>query len=154
MAGRAGFKAGMIGAAVMLIWTVIGRFFPMSGILVWVSVGVSLLIYAGTGVLAGFLLAPPRTPGKGVGAGAISGLISGLIAGVVGVVIMAIQMASGGDIPGLTPQQMQQMRQLTESGMDPTTLALLTIPSLVCIMGIGSGLAAIGGAVICAVKPD
>jgi hypothetical protein len=154
MAGKAGFKAGMIGTAVMLIWTVIGRLLPMSGVLVWVSAGVSLLIYAGTGVLAGFLLAPPRTLGKGAGAGAIAGLISGLIAGVVGVGIMVIQMASGGDIPGLTPQQMQQMQQLTESGMDPTTLALLTIPSLVCIMGIGSGLAAIGGAVISAVRPD
>lgn len=154
MAGKAGLKAGLIGTAVMLVWTVIGRFLPMSGALVWVSAGVSLLIYTGIGVLAGFFLAPPRTPGKGAGAGAIAGLISGVIAGVVGVVILIIQMASGGNIPGLSPEQMQQMQQLTESGMDPTMFAVLTIPSVVCIMAIGSGLAAIGGAILGAVKPD
>jgi len=86
VAGKAGLKAGLIGTAVMLVWTVIGRFLPMSGGLVWVSAGVSLLMYAGIGVLAGFFLAPPRTPGKGAGAGAIAGLVSGVIAGVVGIV--------------------------------------------------------------------
>ena len=151
MAGKAGLKAGLIGTAVMLVWTVIGRFLPMSGGLVWVSAGVSLLMYAGIGVLAGFFLAPPRTPGKGAGAGAIAGLVSGVIAGVVGIVIMTIQLASGGDVPGLSPQQMQQ---LIEMGMDPTMFALFALPSVVCIMAIGSGLAAIGGAVFAAVKPD
>jgi hypothetical protein len=154
VAGKAGLKAGLVGTAVMLVWTVIGRFLPMSGGLVWVSAGVSLLMYAGIGVLAGFFLAPPRTPGKGAGAGAIAGLVSGVIAGVVGVVIMTIQLASGGDVPGLNPQQMQQMQQLTEGGMDPTMFALFALPSVVCIMAIGSGLAAIGGAVFAAVKPD
>jgi hypothetical protein len=105
-------------------------------------------------VLAGFFLAAPRTPGKGAGAGAIAGLISGVIAGVVGVVILNIQIASGGAVPGLSPEQMQGIQQLTESGMDPAMFALLTIPSVVCVMGIGSGLAAIGGAIFAAVKPD
>jgi hypothetical protein len=151
MAGKAGLKAGLIGTAVMLVWTVIGRFLPISGAWVWVSSGVSLLMYAGIGVLAGFFLAVPRTPGKGAGGGAIAGLISGVIAGVVGVVILNIQMASGGAVPGLSPEQMQQ---LTESGIDPAMFALLTIPSVVCVMAIGSGLAAIGGAIFAAVKPD
>jgi hypothetical protein len=105
MAGKAGLKAGLIGTAVMLVWTVIGRFLPVSGAWVWVSSGVSLLMYAGIGVLAGFFLALPRTPGKGAGAGAIAGLISGVIAGVVGVVILNIQIASGGAVPGLSPEQ-------------------------------------------------
>lgn len=43
----------MIGTGVMLVWTVIGRFLPLSGAMVWVSSGVSLLLYAGVGVLAG-----------------------------------------------------------------------------------------------------
>jgi len=151
VAGKAGLKGGLIGTAIMLVWTVIGRFVPMSGVLVWVSAGVSLLIYTGTGVLAGSFLALPRTPGKGAGAGAIAGLISGVIAGAVGIAIMVIQMASGGDIPGLNPQQMQQ---LTEMGMEPGMLAIFAIPGMVCVMAIGSGLAAIGGAIFAAIRPD
>ncbi len=107
-----------------------------------------MLIYVGIGVLAGFFLAPPRTPGKGAGAGAIAGLISGGISGVVGSVIMSIRWARGMGIPGLDPQQMQQ---LTESGMDPR---LFAIPGAICGMAIGAGLAAIGGAIFAAIKPD
>ncbi len=54
MVGKAGLKAGLVGTAVMAVWTVIGRFIPPSGALMWVSSGVSLLLYAGIGVLAGF----------------------------------------------------------------------------------------------------
>lgn len=151
MTGKAGVKAGLIGTAAMVVWTVIGRFLPLSGAWVWVSSGVNLLMYAGIGVLAGTLLTPPRRPGKGAGAGAIAGLVSGLIAGAVGTAILTMQMAGGGDVPGLTPQQRQQ---LTETGLDPKMLALLAIPGVVCITAIGSGLAAIGGAILAAVKPD
>ena len=156
MAGKAGLKAGLIGFFLMLVWTVIGQLVPMTGVLRWVSTAASLALYAGIGVLAGFFLAPPRTPGKGAGSGAIAGVISGLIAGVVGIVILFVQMSrGGGSIPGLTPEQMQQMEQVAESGMDPTTLiAISAVPSVACIMAVGSGLAAIGGAIIGAIKPD
>jgi hypothetical protein len=108
-------------------------------------------LYAGTGLLAGVFLTPPRAPGKGAGAGAIAGVISGLIAGGVGIAILLVQISSGGDVPALTPQQMEQIRQVGESGFP---LPLLLAPSAVCIMAIGSGLAAIGGAILSAVKPD
>ena len=81
MAGKAGLKAGLIGTAVMLMTTLINQFLPISGGLVYAICGVNMLIYAGIGVLAGFFLASPRTPGKGAGAGAIAGLISGGISG-------------------------------------------------------------------------
>ena len=153
MAGKAGLKAGLIGLVVMLVWTVVGQLVPMTGALRWASTAASLALYAGIGVLAGFFLAPPRTPGKGAGAGAIAGVLSGLIAGVVGMVILFVQMSrGGGNIPGLTPDQMQQM---AESGMDPTTLIVISaVPSVACVMAVGSGLAAIGGAIIAAIKPD
>lgn len=155
MAGKAGLKAGLIGVVVMLVWTVIGRLVPMTGVLMWVGMAVGLVLYAGIGVLAGFFLAPPRKPGKGAGAGAIAGVISGLIAGVVGMVILFVQMSGGGGIPGLNAEQLQQMEQLAESGMNNTTLiAISAVPSVACIMAIGSGLAAIGGAIIAAIKPD
>jgi hypothetical protein len=151
MTGKAGLKAGLIGTAVMLVWTVIGRLVPISGVWVWVSSAVSLLLYAGTGVLAGVFVSPPRAPGKGAGAGAIAGLMTGLIAGGVGIAILIVQISSGGKVPAMTAEQMAQIRQVNESGIP---LAVLLAPSAVCIMAIGSGLAAIGGAILAAVKPD
>jgi len=51
---------------------------------------------------------------------------------------MTIRLARGMGIPGLDPQQMQQ---LANSGMDPKMFA---IPGVVCGIAIGAGLAAIG----------
>ena len=148
MAGKAGLKAGLIGAAVLLVITVLNQLLQISGGLVYVICGVNMLIYAGIGVLAGFFLAPPRTPRQGAGAGAIAGLLSGGISGVVGFIILTIRMARGMGYPGLDPQQMEQLAQ---SGLDPK---LLAIPGVVCGMAIGAGMAAIGGAILAAVKPD
>lgn len=64
---------------------------------------------------------------------------------------MVIQISSGGDVPGMNPQQMQQIQQLSEAGALPMWIF---IPSAVCVMVIGSGLATIGGAILSAVKPD
>ena len=148
MAGKAGLKAGLIGAAVLLVITVLNQLLQISGGLVYVICGVNMLIYAGIGVLAGFFLAPPRTPRQGAGAGAIAGLLSGGISGVVGFIILTIRMARGMGYPGLDPQQMEQLAQ---SGLDPK---LLAIPGVVCGMAIGAGMAAIGGAILAAVKSD
>jgi hypothetical protein len=149
MPGKAGLKAGLIGTVVLLAMTLANQFLlSLSGGMVWVACGVSLLIYTGIGILAGFFLAPPRTAGKGAGAGAIAGLISGGISGVVGYIILAVRLAGGAGYPGLDPQQMQQ---LAESGIDPK---LLAIPGAVCGVAIGAGLAAIGGAILAAIRPD
>ena len=148
MAGKAGLKAGLIGAAVLLVITVLNQLLQISGGLVYVICGVNMLIYAGIGVLAGFFLAPPRTPRQGAGAGAIAGLLSGGISGVVGFVILTIRLARGMGYPGLDPQQMEQLAQ---SGLDPK---LLAIPGVVCGMAIGAGMAAIGGAILAAVKSE
>jgi hypothetical protein len=148
MAGKAGLKAGLIGLAVMLVLTVINRLLPISGVWVYVSCGVSSLMYVGIGVLAGFFLAGPRTAGKGAGAGAIAGLISAVVGGIVGGVILVLQMKSGGPVSGLDPQQMQQLAEL---GIDPV---VFTIPGIACSTGLGIGLAAIGGAIFAAIKPD
>ena len=148
MAGKAGLKAGLIGTAIMLVITVINQVLPISGGLTYVICGVQLVIYAGIGVLAGFLLAPPRTPGKGAGAGAIAGLISGAIPGVIGYVILLIRLSRGLAIPGVDAQQMQQLAQ---SNMD---LRVLAIPGMICGVAVGAGAAAIGGAILAAVKSD
>jgi hypothetical protein len=151
--GKAGLKAGLIGMVVLVVMTLLNQFvlLSISQVFTWISCGVNLLIYVGIGALAGFFLATPRTPGGGAKAGAIAGLTSGLVSSVVGSVLLIAQVSSGKGIPGVDPQQMQQ---LTESGMDPAMLVVPGVIGAVCGLAIGVGIAAIGGAILAAIKPD
>jgi hypothetical protein len=157
MVGKAGLKAGLIGAAVMVIITLINQFLLLEAVagniaLTLVSCGVSVVLYAGVGVLAGLFLAPTRTPGNGAKAGAIAGLISAVISVVLGVAIMAIRTAGGGPIPGITPEQMEM---LAEQGRDVGQLVILSgAAGAVCGAAIGAGAAAGGGAILAGIKPD
>jgi hypothetical protein len=154
VAGKAGLKAGAIGLIVMVVWTVIGRLVPAltSGAMAFVSIGISSLLYLGTGVLAGLFLASPRTLGKGATAGVIGGPIAAVGASILGVVVLLIQVSRTGVIPGLSAEQMQVM---AESNMDPM---LTTSISSVCGVGLalilGAGLGAAGGAISAALKGD
>jgi hypothetical protein len=154
VAGKAGLKAGAIGLIVMVVWTVIGRLVPAltSGVMAYVSIGISSLLYLGVGVLAGLFLASPRTLGKGATAGVIGGPIAAVGASILGVVILLIQVSSSGTVPGLNPEQAQV---LAESNMDPV---LLTSISSVCGVGLalilGAVLGAAGGAISAALKGD
>jgi hypothetical protein len=151
--GKAGLKAGLIGAVILVVMTLINQFvlLSISQVFTWISCGINLLIYAALGALAGFFLVPPRTPRMGAGAGAIAGLISGVVSSVVGTGLLIAQVASGKGIPGVDPQQMQL---LTESGMDPAMLVVPGAIGALCGLALGAGLAAIGGAIFAAVKPD
>jgi len=152
MAGKAGLKAGLIGTAVMLTLTVLNRLLQVSGMWAMVSFGVSVLAYAIIGVLAGLFLAPPRTAKRGAGAGAIAGLTSALISSVVGLVILLVQWRNTGMMPGLNPQQMQQ---LLDSGMDVQQLLVIsTACGLTGGVALGTSAAAIVGAIFSALKPD
>ncbi|MBL7201502.1 MAG: hypothetical protein ISS56_15290 [Anaerolineae bacterium] len=114
MVGKAGLKAGLIGAAVMVVVTLLNQFIlPLTGLWSFLACGISIVLYFGFGVLAGWFLEPERTAGKGAKAGAIAGLVSAVVGGVVGAVIMLVRVMTGGQIPGLDPQQMQM---LAESG--------------------------------------
>jgi hypothetical protein len=148
VAGKAGLKAGLIGLVVLLIVTTLNNLLPISGALVYVLCGISILIYTGIGVLAGLFLVPPRTPGKGTGAGAIAGLIGSGVNGVIGFVITSIRLSRGLGMAGVDPQQMQL---LLDAGYDPRTFLL---PGIVCGLIIGAGVAAVSGAILAAVKPD
>jgi hypothetical protein len=134
----------------MLVMTLIGQFAISPGsAVIYVLCGVNTLLYVGIGVLAGYFLAPPRTPGKGAGAGAIAGLISGVVSTLVGAVIMFVRFSMTGNIPGVTPDQM------AASGMEPRTLLLISATlGPVCGMAIGAGAAAIGGAIFGALRTD
>lgn len=154
MAGKAGLKAGLIGAAVLIVISLINQFLlmPISQAMMWVGCGLSSVGYLVVGVLAGYFFPPPRAAGKGASAGAIAGLIGGGLAGIVGVIILVVRMSSGAGIPGASPEQMQQ---IMESGLDPTVLfAISGGCGLLSGLGFGAGLGAIGGAIFAAVKPD
>jgi hypothetical protein len=157
MIGKAGLKAGLIGVAVMVVITLINQFvllnvFAGNTVLSLVSCGVSVVLYAGIGVLAGFFLAPTRTPGNGAKAGAIAGLISAVVSVVLGIAIMAVRAAGGGPLPGLTPEQMEMM---SEQGINAGRLVLLSGGvGAVCGAAMGAGAAAGGGAILAAIKPD
>jgi hypothetical protein len=88
-------------------------------------------------------------------------LISGVGAGAVEVIVIIIRALTGGVNAGaLTPEQ---MRQLTQIGMDPQTLRFLIGPGgaaltgAMCCLGslaIGAVLGAIGGVILGAAKRD
>lgn len=154
MAGKAGLKAGAIGLIVMIVWTVIGRLVPAmaSGVMIYVSCGISALMYLGIGVLAGLFLASPRTMGKGATSGAVAGLIAGGGGSILGVIIMLTQIGSTGTIPGLSPDQAQL---LAESNMDPMMLSLIGgVCGVGLALALGAGLGAAGGAISAALKGD
>jgi hypothetical protein len=148
MIGKAGIKAGLIGLVILLIVTTLNNLLPISGILVYVLCGLGIMIYVGIGALAGLFLIPPRTPGKGAGAGAIAGLIGSGVNGTVSFIITSIRLSRDLGMAGVTPQQMQQ---LLDAGYNPQVFLL---PGIVCGLAIGAGAAAVGGAVLAAVKPD
>jgi len=162
MAGKAGLKAGLIGAAVMLVLTLLNLIpIPALGC---ICCGVQLLAYVAVGALAGYFLVPPRAAGTGAGAGAIAGLITGAAGGLVGIVVAAIRMATGAPgtgIPGVDPEVLRQLRDL---GVDPRTLGRFTRGwigvgvggGLCCLAGlaIGAGLGAIGGVIFAAAKSE
>jgi hypothetical protein len=159
MAVKAGLKGGLIGAALGLVLSLLGLI-PVP-FLSCVCCGLTWLGYAGAGVLAGFFLPPPRSGGSGAGAGAFAGLLSGIVVGLVEVIILAISAISGGGgASALTPQQIEQLRQL---GVDPQMLAVFTgvggmaiVGGLCCITSLaaGAGLGAAGGAILGAAKRD
>ena len=165
MAGNAGLKAGLIGAAILFVLTLLALI-PVA-FLDCVCCGVELLAYAGIGVLAGSFLTAPRDAGTGAGAGAIAGVISGLVAGIISMIVAAIQGATGAASAGLLDPQM--LEQLTELGveLDPEMLEIFTGAgagagmgilggSLCCVgsLAIGAALGAIGGAIFGASKSD
>jgi len=163
MTGKAGFKAGLIGAAAVLALTLLSlvpRVGSCCGCL-------NILVYVGIGVLAGFYLSPPRTAGAGAGAGALAGLISGAVGGLASGIIALIRgsvMAPRDILSSIPPEQMRQLRDL---GFDPGQFAQMfgqgggaafgALGASMCCLGslaVGAALGAIGGAVYAAAKKE
>ena len=153
MSGNAGLKAGLIGAAILLVITLLNQIpVAFSGCVCCLA---AWLAYVGVGALAGHFTPPPRTAGTGAGAGAIAGLISGAVRGLVFGIVMAIQTAVNGTADALSMLDPETLRQLNELGVDPETFSVLTgvggvaLAGVFCCMGAliaGAALGALGGA--------
>jgi len=158
--GKAGLKAGVIGAGVVVVLTGLGQIpFPFVSCVCCLS---ALLAYAGAGALAGYFLDPPRTAGSGAGAGAIAGTISG----IGGTLVYSIASALGGagalgDYTSFLDPEMVQ--QLADAGIDPQSFAtasgvggIAVIVGLCCItmLVLGALLGAMGGALYCSTNPE
>ncbi|MCX7680906.1 MAG: hypothetical protein N2508_02885 [Anaerolineae bacterium] len=159
--GKAGLKAGLIGAAIMLVLTLLSQI-KIEG-LACLCCPVTLLAYAGIGVLAGYFLTPQRTAGSGAGAGAIAGLVGGVLAGLVWTIVIFIQMRTASVADILSSMPADTLRQLQEANIDPEQFARSlgtwapAIGGGLCCLGslaLGAGLGAIGGAIFSTVKPD
>ncbi len=151
---QAVLKAGGVGAAVLIVLTLVG-YIPCVGCLTFI---LTFVAYVGIGVLGAYWMAPPRTgnagaingAGAAVVAGAIAGLINMLVSGVYFAITGTSQMTQAlADIPP------EQLAALSEAGIDPAILAggagiagVLGLTALCCGLGIviAALLGAAGGA--------
>jgi len=158
MSTQAGLKAGGIGAAVVIVLTLLGLIpIPFLGCLC------CLLIFAamiGAGVMAAKFSPAPRTSGSMAGAGAIAGVLTGLGYGLVTAIVAVVRATTGGAAAVssfLTPDLLQQLQQ---AGVDPQTFSSIlsftastggaAVFGSVCCIGallIGAALGAVGGAI-------
>jgi hypothetical protein len=165
MVGKAGVKAGLIGAAILFVVTLLNALVSLVDVpaLSCLCCGLPFLAYAGIGVLAGSFLSAPRSAGSGAGAGAVAGLVSGVVAGVVQTIVMAVRMATTGVGQMVSAVDPQLVQPLIDAGIDPRSLATFTgwggvaIGGTLCCaasLAIGAVLGAIGGAIFAAAKSD
>jgi hypothetical protein len=155
MIGKAGLKAGLIGAAVILVVTLLSQILQDPGYCRLLT----YLTYAAIGALAGFFCDPPRTAGSGAAAGAIAGLISGMASVASGLIWGIIQVAVAGP-ENLLSTGPEMMRELTELGNHPEALleigGIAFAGCLCCLGGLAAdaGLGAVGGLIFAALRPE
>ena len=166
MSGKAGLKAGLIGAGALFLITLpnlLPTFLPPIPCLGCICCGLPLLAYAGVGVLAGFFITPPRDAGAGAGAGAIAGLISAVGSTIAWMITMGLQMLISGTQDVMSTLDPEMIRQISELGISPEMFAALSgvtglfiAGGMCCLvsLALGAGLGALGGLIFGATKPD
>jgi len=159
-------KAGLIGAAVVVVVNVAGLIPVIGPCLACIGFFVVLVTYGGVGALAAYWMPPVRMAGPAAGQGALAGLIASAIGGAVGLVISTAQAA-------LFPAQMdaiwgflppEALQGMYEAGLDPSmftgpgvgVVGSLVGGSFCCAIGlaIGAGLGALGGVIFAAMKSE
>jgi hypothetical protein len=154
---KPGFKAGLIGGAVLIGLNSLGL---VPGLLC-LSVPLQLLAFVGIGMLAGFWLTPRREGGRAAGQGAIAGLMATAIAAIVSIAfVLGIVVLSGGPQAILVQIPAQYQEALLSSGNDPNTVFTYgTLAGIIaaCVpvgLLLGAGLGALGGLILAVIKPE
>ena len=89
-------KAGLIGAAIVLVLNLIG-IIPVIGC---IGLPLELVAYVVIGALAALWMTPRREAGRAAGQGALAGLIAGAVSGIVRAILTPVSMQlSGGTRP-------------------------------------------------------
>lgn len=146
---QAVLKAGGVGAAVLIVLSILGLI-PCVGCITLI---LGLLAYVGIGVLAARWMAPPRDGSSGAKNGAAAAVLAGLISGVVNMVLQGIMFAINGSsqmaeaFANMPPEQLDALRQ---AGIDPSALgigAVFGVGAACCLLGvlIAAALGAAGG---------
>lgn len=157
---RAGIKSGLIFGVIFIITTLpsLGlRFLPDNTFLALLSslnCCLYLIIYPGSGVVASYLLSPPRNPSSSAVEGAIAGGIATAVQGSFALLTSIIFIAAGIEIS--IPPESQAI--LEETGLQflftPAGQILSICFSLAFSLVISATMAAIGGALHAAVQKD
>ena len=137
---QAVMKAGGIGAAVLIVLSLLG-YIPCVGC---ITALLGLAAYVGIGIMAAKWMDPPRTASGGATNGAIAAVVAGLISGLVNMVISAIYFAiTGTGQFDLSSIPAEQLAMLSEAGIDPSILAggagiagVLGIGAVCCTLGL------------------
>ncbi len=155
-------KAGLIGAAIVIVLNLIG----LVSFLGCITAPLSLLAYIGIGILAASYIPPRREAGNAAGQGALAAAIAGIAGGVVSLVASLVRMGRVGMFQytqffqALPPDVAQQFKDL---GIGPDVLAgaggigIATVCGSVCCLGgivFAAVLGAIGAGIYASVKPE
>jgi hypothetical protein len=149
-------KAGLIGAAVLVVLNLLGLI-PCVGVITCI---LGLLAYIGIGALAAYWMPPLREAGAAAGQGALAAALAALIGGVVNAIVSTIQLAVADTAAILSQLPAESLQQLQEAGVDPAVFTGpgfgAAIGSVCCIVGLilAAILGAVGGAVYAGIKPD
>ncbi len=151
-------KAGLIGAAVLLVVNLIG----LIPLLSCLTLPLELVAYIAVGVLAAFWMTPRRETGRAAGQGALAGLIAGAVGGLIRAVLTPVSMAlAGGSQVFLSQLPPESLQALQQAGIDPSTVfsggTFAGIALLCCLPAsllLGAGLGALGGAIFAAARPE
>jgi hypothetical protein len=146
-------KAGLIGAAVVVVLQIVG-IVPCVGCFTWI---LAFVAYGCIGALAAYWMPKKRLAGPAAGQGALAGAIAGAIGGGVGLLLLLglttvfVPLGILGDTLGGTP-------------VDPSAIwEMVTglVTSITCGtgcyavgVGIAAGLGALGGVIFAAIQPE
>lgn len=157
---RAGIKAGLIFGVIFIIITlpsILTRIWPDSPLVPLVgflNCCLFFTVYPGTGILASYLLPPPRTPGSSAQEGAIAGVVAIVLQGSFATLVNLIFVAIGFEQP--VPPETQAM--LEEIGVEflltPTGQLLAGCVGILWSMILAVGIGSISGALHAVIQKD